>query len=109
MAVKGPTKKTNRPRAKVGAIRRRLKGETTRQIAAAEGIARNTVIRILSLPEVQRAMNCTRSLILHQADQLAEGVMAIALGKSKKGDRQALVDPLRGIGVIDSLEMTCTS
>jgi hypothetical protein len=68
-------------------------------VQKAEGIARNAVIRILSLPEVQRAINRTRSLILHQADQLAERLMAIALGKSKKGGRQALVDLLRSIGV----------
>jgi hypothetical protein len=100
MPVKGSTKKTNSPEAKARVIRRRMRGETIRQIAAAEGIARNTVIRILSLPEVQRAVNRTRSLILHSADQLAERLMAIALGKSKKGDRQALVDLLRGIGVL---------
>src|SRR5215475_43914 len=100
MSVKGSTKKTNRPRAKASVIRRRMRGETTRQIAAAEGIARNTVIRILSLPEVQQAVNRSRSLILHRADHLAERLVAIALGDSRKGDRQALVDLLRGIGVL---------
>jgi hypothetical protein len=100
MPVKGSTQKTNRPRAKAGVIRRRLRSETTRQIAAAEGIAQNTVIRILSLPEVRQAIARTRTLIIARAAELAERLMQIALGKTKKGDRQALVDILRGIGVL---------
>ena len=102
MPVKGSTKKTNRSGAKAGVIRRRMRGETTRQIAAAEGIARNTVIRILSLPEVREALARTRMLIIARADELAERLIQIALGKTKKGDRQALVDILRGVGVLTS-------
>jgi hypothetical protein len=112
MPVKGSTKKTNRPEAKARVIRRRMRGETTRQIAAAEGIARNTVIRILSLPEVQQAVARSRSLIIERADELAEKLVQVALGKTGKGDRadrQALVDILRGIGVLTAKLELATS
>jgi hypothetical protein len=101
MPVKGSTKRTNKPEAKAGVIRRRLRGETTREIAKAEGIARNTVIRILSLPEMRLALARSRGIIIAKGDQLAERLVQIALGKTKKGDRQAIVDALRGIGVLN--------
>jgi hypothetical protein len=100
MPVKESTKRTNRPKAKPGVIRRRLRGESTRQIAKAEGIARNTVIRILSLPEVRMAVAECRSTILGRMPELAIRLVQIALGETKKGDRQALVDLLRGMGVL---------
>jgi hypothetical protein len=100
MPVKESTKRTNRPKAKLGVIRRRLRDESTRQIAKAEGIARNTVIRILSLPEVRMAVAECRSTILGRMPELAIRLVQIALGETKKGDRQALVDLLRGMGVL---------
>jgi hypothetical protein len=100
MPVKKSTKTTYRRAAKAGVIRRRMRGETTREIANAEGIARNTVIRILSLPEVREAIARSRGLILARADEMLERLVQIALGETSKGDRQALVDILRGIGVL---------
>jgi hypothetical protein len=102
MPVKGSTKRTNKPEAKAGVIRRRLEGETTREIAKAEGIARNTVIRILSLPEMRLALARSRGILIAKAHKLAERLIQIALGETKKGDRQAIVDTLRGIGVLTS-------
>jgi hypothetical protein len=102
MPVKKSTKTTYRRTAKAGVIRRRMRGETTREIARAEGIARNTVIRILSLPEVREAVARSRGLILARADEMSERIVQIALGETSKGDRQALVDILRGIGVLTS-------
>jgi hypothetical protein len=102
MPVKESTKRTNRPKAKPGVIRRRLRGESTRQIAQAEGIARNTVIRILSLPEVRVAVAASRGIIVRRAAELATRLVQMGLGETKKGDRQALVDALRGIGVLTS-------
>jgi hypothetical protein len=102
MPVKGTTTRTNRPKAKPGVIRRRLRGESTREIAQAEGIARNTVIRILSLPEVRLAIAGGRGIIIGRVEELATRIVQIALGETKKGDRHALVDVLRGIGVLTS-------
>src|ERR1700674_1054211 len=102
MPVKESTKTTYRRDAKAGVIRRRMRGETTREIAKAEGIARNTVIRILSLPEVREARANSRGLILARADELSKRLVEIGLGETTKGDRQAIVDALRGIGVLTS-------
>jgi hypothetical protein len=79
-----------------------MRGETTREIAKAEGIARNTVIRILSLPEVQEARAKSRGLILARAPELSNRLVQIGLGEATKGDRRAIVDALRGIGVLTS-------
>ena len=100
MPVKGTTRITYRRDARAGVIRRRMRGETTREIAKAEGIARNTVIRILSLPEVRQAIARSRGLIFARADEMSERIVQMALGETSKGDRQALVDILRGIGVL---------
>jgi hypothetical protein len=102
MPVKGTTKTTYKRDSKEAVIRRRMRGETTREIAKAEGIARNTVIRILSLPEVREAIARSRGLILARADELANRLVQIGLGETAKGDRQAIVDALRGIGVLTS-------
>ena len=102
MPVKKSTKTTYKRDAKAGVIRRRMRGETTREIAHAEGIARNTVIRILSLPEVRKAIAKSRGLILGRADEMSERLVQMALGETSKGDRQALVNILRGIGVLTS-------
>ena len=102
MPVKGTTKTTYKRDSKEAVIRRRMRGETTREIAKAEGIARNTVIRILSLPEVREARAKSRGLILARADELSKRLVEIGLGETTKGDRQAIVDALRGIGVLTS-------
>ena|SRR5579864_7143449 len=103
MPVKGTTKTTYMRDSKLAVIRRRMRGETTREIAKAEGIARNTVIRILSLPEVQEARAKSRGLILARAPELSNRLVQIGLGEATKGDRQAIVDALRGIGVLTSI------
>ena len=106
MPVKKSTKTTYKRDAKAGVIRRRMRGETTREIANAEGIARNTVIRILSLPEVREAVARSRGLILARADEMSERLVQMALGETSKGDWRPLVATLRGIGVLTpKLEM----
>jgi hypothetical protein len=100
MPVKKSTKTTYQRDAKAGVIRRRMRGETTRQIAKGEGIARNTVMRILSLPEVHEAIAKSRGLILARVDEMSERLIQIALGETSKGDWRALVAILRGIRVL---------
>lgn len=73
------------PNAKPGVIRRRLRGESTRQIAQAEGIARNTVMRILSLPDVRLAVAGGREIIIRRIAELGTRLVQIALGETRRG------------------------
>jgi hypothetical protein len=106
MPVKKSTNTTYRRDAKAGVIRRRMRGETTREIAEAEGLARNTVMRILSLPEVRAAVARSRGIFLGRAEEMSERLVQLALGETTKGNAKVLLNVLRGIGVLSTkLEM----
>lgn len=106
MPVKKSTKTTYKRDAKAGVIRRRMRGETTREIAEAEGLARNTVMRILSLPEVRAAVARSRGLFLARAEEMSKRLIQLALAETTKGNPKVLLEILRGIGVLRTkLEM----
>jgi len=104
MPVKGTTKTTRKGKQKASVIGRRLNGATIREIAQAEGMDKNTVVRILSLPEVQMAVSRMRSRLMQKGDEITEKLIAICLGKTDKGDGRRCVEVLRGIGVLTPAE-----
>jgi hypothetical protein len=100
MAIKGSTKKTVKPPDVVRRIvRGKLAGQTTAALARAEGVHRDTVLRILTLPEIRERMEYARLRIVNEAEPMTERLVDIAMGR-KKGDWRALVETLKGVGVL---------
>lgn len=110
MPIKGSTKRSYKTTAqKNRVLRRRLKNnETIRNIARAENMDTSTVLRILTLPEVEQKRIEGRQIILESIAEMATRLVQLALGKRPKGmakeirrtDRQALIEGLKGIGVL---------
>ncbi len=99
--VRGSTKTTRKsPQQVQQVLKRRARGETTRQIARAEKMNQNTVIRILSLPENQEIVQQGRQVILNRCTQMAQRLVELGMGERRKGDRQALIAGLAGIGIL---------
>jgi len=102
MAIKGSSKKTVKPPDMVRRILRgKLAGQTTVALARAEGVHRDTVLRILTLPEVRERMECARQRIVSETEPMTKRLVDIAMGR-KKGDWRALVETLKGVGVLTS-------
>ena len=95
MVIKGSTKKTVKPPEVVRRIiRGKLAGQTTAAVARAEGVHRDTVLRILTLPEIRERMEFARLRIVNEAEPMTERLVDIAMGR-KKGDWHALVETLK--------------
>jgi len=100
MPVKRSTKTTKKPsRVKRSVIKRRMNGETIRQIAAHEDMTADAVQSILTLPDVQQNILRTLGLILQHADRMAERYVKLAMGESKKGSWRAIAAIFSAIGV----------
>ncbi len=100
MAIKGSSKKTVKPPDVVRRILRgKLAGQTTAALARAEGIHRDTVLRILTLPEVRERMERARQYVVSEAEPMTRRLVDIAMGH-KEGDWRALVETLKGVGVL---------
>jgi hypothetical protein len=100
MAIKGSSKKTVKPPEVVRRILRgKLAGQTTAALARAEGIHRDTVLRILTLPEVRERMERARQYVVSEAEPMTRRLVDIAMGH-KEGDWRALVETLKGVGVL---------
>jgi hypothetical protein len=100
MAIKGSSKTTVKPPEVVRRILRgKLAGQTTAALARAEGVHRDTVLRILTLPEIREQMQFARLRIVNEAEPMTERLVDIAMGR-KKGDWRALVETLKGVGVL---------
>jgi hypothetical protein len=100
MAIKGSSKKTVKPPDVVRRILRgKLAGQTTAALARAEGVHRDTVLRILTLPEIRERMERARQHVVSEAEPMARRLVDIAMGR-KKGDWRALVETLKGVGVL---------
>ena len=102
MAIKGSGKKTVKPPEVVRRIiRGKLAGQTTAALARAEGVHRDTVLRILTLPEIRERMEFARLRIVNEAEPMTKRLVDIAMGR-KKGDWHALVETLKGVGVLST-------
>src|SRR5437867_2972263 len=100
MAIKGSSKKTVKPPEVVRRIiRGKLAGQTTAALARAEGVHRDTVLRILTLPEIRERMEFARLRIVNEAEPMTKRLVDIAMGR-KEGDWRALVETLKGVGVL---------
>lgn len=99
MAIKGSSRKTVKsPEVVRRIIRGKLAGQTTAAVARAEGVHRDTVLRILTLPEVRERMERARQRVVSEAEPMTKRLVDIAMGR-KKGDWRALVETLKGVGV----------
>lgn len=99
MAIKGSSKKTVKPPDVVRRIvRGKLAGQTTAALARAEGVHRDTVLRILTLPEVRERMERARQYVVSEAEPMTERLVDIVMGR-KEGDWRGLVETLKGVGV----------
>jgi hypothetical protein len=100
MTIKGSSKKTVKPPEVVRRILRgKLAGQTTAALARAEGVHRDTVLRFLTLPEIRERMERARQHVVSEAEPMARRLVDIAMGR-KKGDWRALVESLKGVGVL---------
>ena len=78
MAIKGSSKKTVKPPDVVRRILRgKLAGQTTAALARAEGVHRDTVLCILTLPEIRERMECARLRIVSEAEPMTPRLVDI--------------------------------
>jgi|SRR6267143_118562 len=100
MAIKGSSKKTVKPPDVVRRIlRAKLAGQSTAALARAEGVHRDTVLRILTLPEIRERMERARQHVVSETEPMSKRLVDIVMGR-KKGDWHGLVETLRGVGVL---------
>ncbi|SRR6266403_394279 len=100
MTVKRSKEKTYRRGGNARVICRRVRSESIREIAAP--VAPNTNGYFYSIQDARKAAARSRSVIIDRSYQLAERLVQLGLGETKKGDRKAIVDALEGTGVLIS-------
>lgn len=81
-------------------LKLRLKNKGIRQIAKEVHVGTKTVQRVLLLPDVQRRLEDARNRVLVRASEMAERMVAIAMGERHDGDGRLLLDALKGLGIL---------